>query len=273
MTTLLENQRAVVALEAFALEDTSGLLHRVFPAIQSGFRELYDLISPTDPTVAPLSSEQKHFLELIAGRNYVSLSPLPARVPVGLKVPYLVYGEALSQAVVNASQIVDQLSLYTLFLGQLITSHDHQFSAEYGPAYYKKLQAARDLDNQQLGACFQPGSSKADRTFGDVVSRNADWKSVFTLTSRVSEQMNSVNRRTLNKKIEEAGQLLDVLEKKIARKELEGVTPQIIKELSEGAYQMAEQLEMYSAVWYKVQAFVTAVNHSTGVVIRAFGQK
>ena len=64
--------------------------------------------------------------------------------------------------------------------------------------------------------------------------------------------------------------MLDLIEKKISRQELEGVTPQIVTELSEGAYQMASQLEMYSTVWYKVQNFVTAVNYSTEVVIRAF---
>lgn len=272
MTTLLENQRAVVALEAFTIQDTGNLLHRVFPAIQSGFRDLYNLVSPNDKPTAPITSQQKEFLEAIAGRNYVSISPLPARVPEGLKVPYLVYGEALSQAVENATKIVDQLSLYTLFLGQLVTNHDHQFSSEFNASYYKKLQATRDMDNQQLGACFQPGSTKADRTFGDVVARNADWKSVFNVTNAVSEQIDSVNRRTLSKKIEEAGQLLDVIEKKLERNELEGVSPQVVTELSEGAYHIASQLEMYSSVYYKVQAFVTAVNKSMGVALRAFGK-
>ncbi|WP_144106730.1 hypothetical protein [Paraburkholderia sp. BCC1886] len=271
MTTLLENQRAVVALEAFALEDITGLLHRVFPAIHQGFRTLYDeLISPNDQSVAPLTADQAKFLKLITGRNYISISPLPARVPEGLKVPFLVYGEALTTASNHAAKILDELSVFTLFLGKLINEHTYQYGTDYNPAFYSKMRIARVLDNKQLGACFQPGSTKAERTFGDVVGRNADWRSVFEVANLVSATIETVNRRTVLKKIEEAGQLLDVLEKKIARKELDGITPEMITSLSAGAYEMGEQLEMYSAVWYKVQAFVTAVNECTQVVNRAF---
>jgi hypothetical protein len=272
MTTLLENQHKVVALEAFGVGDITGLLRRVFPAIRKGFEDLAGLVSADERPVA-LSSDQKRFLELLVGHNYVTASPLPARVPQGLNVPYLVYAEALSQAVEHAAQILDELSRYTLFLGRLVTNHDFQYSADYNPVYYGQLQRQRDDDNQKLGKCFQTGSTKTDRTYADVVSRNADWKAVFEIANRLAADINRIDRTVIAKKIAESVHLLDVIGKKIARQELEGVSPEIVTELSEGAYQMASQLEMYSTVWYKVQNFVTAVNYSTEVVIRAFGDK
>ena len=272
MTTLLENQRKVVALEAFALQDIAGLLRRAFPAIRKGFEDIGSLISPAERPVA-FSADQKKFLELLAGQNYVTLSPLPAGVPQGLKVPYLVYAEVLSEAVSHAAQILDELSRYTLFLGRLVTNHDFQYSADYNPGYYGQLQRQRDDDNQKLGQCFQTGSTRTERTYADVVSRNADWKAVFEVANRLATEINHVDRTIIMKKIGEAVHLLDVIEKKIARNELEDVSPGIVTELSEGAYQMASQLEMYSTVWYKVQTFVTAVNFSTGVVIRAFNDR
>ncbi|MBB5409276.1 hypothetical protein HDG34_003217 [Paraburkholderia sp. HC6.4b] len=269
MTTLLKNQRKVVALEAFALQDIAGLLRRAFPAIRKGFEDLAGLISPDDRPVV-LSADQKTFLGLLAGHNYVTLSPLPARVPQGLKVPYLVYAEALSDAVSHAAQINEELSRYTLFLGRLVTSHEFQYSAEYDPAYYRELQRQREDDNQKLGQCYQTGSTRTERTYADVVSRNADWKTVFEVANRLTADINRVDRSIITKKIAESVHLLDVIEKKIVREELEGVSPGIVTELSEGAFQMASQLEMYSAVWYKVQTFVTAVDFSAEVVLRAF---
>lgn len=269
MTTLLENQRKVVALEAFTLHDIAGLLHRAFPAIRKGFEDLVGLVSPAERPVA-FSADQKQFLELLAGHNYVTLSPLPARVPQGLKVPYLVYAEELSDAVAHAAQILDELARYTLFLGKLVTSHDFQYSAEYNPGYYQELQYRRDEDNEKLGKCFQTGSTRTERTYADVVSRNADWKAVFEVANRLATEINRIDRTVIVKKIEEAVHLLNIIEKKIARNEFEAVSPGVITELSEGAYQMASQLEMYSTVWYKVQTFVTAVNFSTEVVLRAF---
>ncbi|WP_233874252.1 hypothetical protein [Paraburkholderia adhaesiva] len=268
MTTLLENQRQVVALEAFNLADITGLLHRIIPAVRQGLGDLAALVSPGERPVA-FSADQKQFLALLAGYNYVTLSPLPARVPQGLKVPYLVYAAALSEAVSHATAILDELSRYTLFLGQLVTSADFQFSAQYNPDYYGGLHRQRDEDNLKLGECFQAGSTKTDRTYADVVSRNADWKAVFEVTSRLAAEISRVDRTLIQKKIDESLHLLGVIEKKIARRELEGISPEVVTELSEGAYQIASQLEMYSTIWYKVQTFVTAVNFSTQVVLRA----
>ena len=90
------------------------------------------------------------------------------------------------RAVEHAAQILEELSSYTLFLGRLVTNHDFQYSADYNPVCYGTLQRQRDDDNQNLGKCFQTGSTKTDRIYADVVSRNANWNAVFEVANRLA---------------------------------------------------------------------------------------
>jgi len=111
-----------------------------------------------------------------------------------------------------------------------------------------------------LATVVQSGSTKVDTTYGAVVERNADWKAIFEGLNLVATQINGVNKRTINKKVEEAAQYLEILERKVGRGELAHISPQMVTEIAEGAFQMGKEVEYYVAIWYKVQALTEAIN-------------
>jgi hypothetical protein len=155
---------------------------------------------------------------------------------------------------------VERLSHYTVFLGALINEHDAQLSTRFDRRYYNELRAKRDDFTRMLSGLITPGSTKADTTYGAVVQRNADWKAVFENLNLVAHQINSVNKRMVNKKVEEASHYLGIIEQKIGRGELKDITPQMVTELAEGAYEIGKDVEYFVAIWYKVQAITEALN-------------
>jgi hypothetical protein len=272
-TQALQEQRDQIALEFMSLAEPAKRLTDFIPHAKAMLVKLYGYAEQVVEPIAPLTAKQAEFLTTVASRNYVNLTQMPTRVPEGLQVPYLHYLHVLAEASNNASQVVERLSQYTIFLGSLINEHQAQLGTQFGRAYYTGLKNERDHLNEMLGTCFKPGSTKVDGTYATVVQRNADWKEVFHTLNLVSAQINNVNRRTINKKIEEAGHFLEILEKKIARGELDSITPQMTAELAEGAYEMGREVEQFVNVWYKAQALTQSVNKTIAALVNTYAPK
>lgn len=276
MTTPVEDlkvQRDQIALEFLKMPAPVERLSHFVPVAKTMLHHLQGFISKDAPAIAPINSTQRDFLKNVAGRNYVNLSQMPCKVPEGLKVPYLQYLHVLSEASAHAVQVVERLSKFTIFLGELINEHQFQLSTKVDRGYYAKLKDEREHLNGMLGVCFTPGSTKVDANYGAVVQRNGDWKQVFETLNLVSEQVNSVNKRTLDKKIEEAAHYLDIIETKVQRGELTQVTPQVVTELAESAYELGRDVEQYVNIWYKTQALTESVNKTTASLLAVYASE
>jgi hypothetical protein len=257
--TELEAQRTI-ALESMILPNAFERLTSLLPIAVKSFQSMMGLMSTDAPAANPLTSAQAKFTKTVANRNYLNLSQMPARVPEGMKGTYLAYLHILSEASTHASQIVDKLSAYTLFLGTLINEHGAELNTKFNRSMYSGMAAERDDRTRMLGTVHQPGSTKADTVYSAVVERNADWQAIFEALNLVTSQINGVNKRTINKKVEEASHYLQIIETKVSRGELAHISPQMVAELADGAFQMGKEVEYFVAIWYKVQAITEAIN-------------
>ncbi|MNU19586.1 hypothetical protein D3C71_78170 [compost metagenome] len=267
-STTLRLRRDLVALEAFTTPDVVGLLKRVFPSIKEEFGSFMARFSPNEQGLS-LTGGQKVFLHDLGKHNYADVLALSAWTPEGLKVTYLEYAMVLDSAVAKASHLMDNVLVpYSAYLAQLVTNLDAKYSSENITLNYKAMAQDRDVMNAALGKCFVPGSSKAVATIGQVIKRNADWPAVFTTTDALVQTMNKIDRAALKKKIAECTDLLDRIAGKIKREEFEGVSPSVLQNLSDGAFQVASELEFYSVTYYKVLALTEAVNRT----VKHFGE-
>jgi hypothetical protein len=263
MTTAFEDlqvQRDQIALEFIAMSNPIQRITEFAPVAARAFEHMIGLLSTDAPAANPLTSAQAQFVKTVAGRNYLNLSQMPARVPEGLKGTYLQYLHVLSEASDYASKILERLSVYTVFLGTLVNEHGAELNTRFDRVRYTALREKRDDFTGMLSAIFIPGSVRAESTYGAVVQRNADWKAVFEALNLVAHQINGVNKRMVNKKVEEASTSLGIIEAKVSRGELANITPQMVSELAEGAYEMGKDVEFFVAIWYKVQAITEAIN-------------
>jgi len=267
-STTLRLRRDLVALEAFTTPDVVGLLKRVFPSIKEELGSFMARFSPNEQGLA-LTGSQKVFLHDLGKHNYADVMALSAWQPEGLKVSYLEYAAALEPAVAHCARIMDDvLAPYSAYLAGLVTNLDAKYSSENITLNYKSMNIGRDLLTSTLGRCFVPGSNKAMTTIAQVIKRNADWPAVFTNTDVLVQTMNRVDRQALKKKINECTELLDRISAKIKREEFEGVDPNVLQNLADGAYQVASELEFYSVTYYKVLALTEAVNRT----VKHFGE-
>ena len=273
MLKTMNRQRDTIAMEAFLSNNLPGLLKDIFPAMVTGFTNFTSQFAPSEPAIA-LTSKQSEFMKELSKHSYLDIAPLTAYVPEGLSVKYLDYATFLLEAVNHIAHIgTVTLPAYSTFLSQVISNTDQKFSTTSFERTYSEMDSKRKILNLDLGVCFKQGSTKTDVTIGDVVSRNSDWPMVFKTTENITHVINSVDRKALHKKISECAELLTVIMNKIKRNEFEGVSPQLVKNLSDGAYQMASELEMYASLHYKALTYVESVNRTIARFKEIFSQK
>ena len=262
MLTSLRIQRDLMALEAFSIVDVQTLLKNVFPTVRTEFQSFVSRFAPDHPALA-ITSKQSDFLSEVNKHSYLDIAPIAAFVPEGLATTYFRYSEVLLQAAEHSSKTtLQELSAFSVFLSQLITNADRKFSTTEFLKSYQALEHMRGELNKDLGSCFKRGSTATETTIGAVVERNAEWPHVFHNADQITKLMNSVDRNALNRKVAECVELLEIITKKMERNEFEGISPQAVNNLADGTYQIAAELEMFSAVFYKVLSYTEAVNRT-----------
>lgn len=255
----LRIQTSAASLEAFNTTDVKNLLLKAFPAIVGEVKSFFSMFTPDQPGIS-LEFNPSNFRKEIEKQQYTNIAPLAAYVPEGLGVSYLSYMKELLPAVEHAAKIMDVMNNYTMYLGTLINNRDAVFETKSMDSMFLVLNAEREKTLKEIGGCFINGVTKSEVTIGKVVDRNGDWEKVFKELDTMTLLINKVDRKVLNKKIKETSDMLDIIINKIKRDEFSNLTPQNIKNLSNGCYAVAKELEYFSVVYYRVLSLVTTVN-------------
>lgn len=270
MFASLEHERNWVALEADGLHlpDISALLQRVLPEARAAFSNLVARFAPSDEPVPSLNRQQRDFVEVTKKFKYLDLAPIVAYVPEGLDVSFTHYANILSPIVTHVGGVEKLLNTYTTYLALLVTNRDHRHSMEDSGWMFKSLEEQRATFNNDLNSCFKNGSHATETTYGKVIERNSDWPQLFVTVQQLSDKLNGVNRKSLQKSIADCTHLLDKVTDMVKRGDLVDGSPAMVKEIADGAFQVASELEMFAVTMYRLLALTTAINDTMKNVLR-----
>jgi len=262
MNNSLRIQRDRLALEAMSGADIKALLTKSFPSFIGEVKGFFNHFSPNDSGIK-LTSKQNDFIRSLGKHAYMEISALKAYVPEGMNATYFEYSSELLIAVMHASRVLSgPMSAYTVFLSQIVTNKEQRLSTLSSSKVHKELAAEREKHNAKLGKCFAKGSTEAESTLGKVTERNGDWQHIFANSENMMRLMNGVDRKVLNKKVEECTLLLEKIMEMVRRGEFDDLSPQSFDNLASGAYEIASELEFFSAIYYKVEAFANSLNRT-----------
>jgi hypothetical protein len=257
--TILRN---AVALESLSMRDMTAYFHDIMPSLHTSFKDFVGRFNPKQQPIQGFTSQQREFEKELGNRPFMTISQITAYIPEGLDVPYIDYAEVLLDAVKHASRVMDVLVPYTAYLAELVTDKQAVLSTKSFEAEFKLIEAERKRINEELGACFKKGSSKAEAAIGDVVQRNADWPQVFQRCNDIMTAINDVNRSSLLKKVNECNTYLEIILKMAREGKVGKVAGSAVLNLADGAYQVASELEFYAVAYYKAEVFVGCVNQT-----------
>jgi hypothetical protein len=258
--------RNVISQETISVQGIVHSLQNLIPSLQKNFQGFIHGFSKSEPAVQ-LKGNERDFLKLLDGRVYLNLAPLMAYVPEGLTVPYVEYLSVLKEAAQHCHDSTQKiLNDYSVYLAQIITNRQLKMTTMPLDATYAKMEKTRSDLNNRLAKCFKTGSSKATSTYGEVVNRNAEWTDVFQLVSQIDHIINTIRRDDLHKKAEECNAQLNTIIKQIRNNEFEGAGPEVVNNLSNGAFQAGAELEFFAATYFRTVAMNNAVGDTMNKV-------
>lgn len=264
MLNELELNRTWVALESHAIEsfDARAMLARFLPATKTFLSDFVGQVKNTDHAIS-FTRQQSAFISLVENHKYLDLAPLGAWVPEGLTVPYLKYLGALSPLVDHACQAPARLTEFSTKLAMVLSNPEARRDTQDSSAHYKQVEAERAALHGAITPCFKNGSHSTDSTYGKVIARNTDWPEVFAETDRLVNEMNTVNRKALEKTAQDTAHLVDRLVSSVHEGKIVDTTPELVKSLAEGAFQVATELEAFAAQYYRVAALASVIGQTT----------
>lgn len=264
----LRYQRNLVALETNTLSvDIDSILKRTIPGIAESFAGFVSKFSAKDSGVH-LTSDQQGFIKNLKQFQYMDLEPITAYVPEGMDQTYLEFANVLDHAVNYVKDTPARLDTFCTYLAALVTNREQRLVSKNNVRTYLELERNRAEIAKDLGHCFKNGSTKAEVRYGDVIKRNADWELVFGSVEKINAAVNSVNRSKLNEKAKFASEMLEKIMQMERRGDLNGTAAEVVSELSEGAYQLASELEFFAVVYYRVTGLTESVNSTVKNVKR-----
>ena len=270
MFASLQIERNYIALEAdgLVMPNIPALLARVLPEAKAAFSGLISRFAPSEPAIPSLNRQQREFVEVTKKFRYLDLAPIVAYVPEGLNVSYAHYANVLAPIVTHVEGVEKLLNTYVTYLAMLVTNRDHRHSMVDSGWMFKSLEEQRATFNNDLKSCFENGSHVTEVKYGDVIERNSDWPQLFVTVQQLSDKMNSVNRKSLQKATADAVHLMDKVTEMVKRGELKDGSPAMVKEIADGAFQVASELEMFAVTYYRIVALTTSIEDTMKNVLR-----
>ncbi len=252
MNTQLKLQRQVIGFEAYSTASVSDLLKRTFPSMVEGLSGFIGLFDKQEAAIQ-LTTKQTEMLKELPKHSYIDIADLTAWKPPGLDTNLLQYLKPLKDGAHEVTGILKNIMpKYTMLISRLINQDDFQRDTRQIEQEFKEVEETREGLLSMIGKNFKRGATDVKCTLGDLVQRNGDWKLVFEELEEANTLINKIDRSQLSKSIKEIVELLETLKTKIERGGMDKVSPEIIRGISEGTFQLAATIEFYSVLHYRL---------------------
>lgn len=237
------------------------------PKITSAFKAATAL-SQT-PNYEGITSDHKRFVELLNKHSYAELRNLKAVRPTGLAVPFLTYLQTLDVAVHHALAFKSEtLDVYTMFLAKLTSTKDALICTDERKLFTKIEKGRADVE-AEFAKQFKTTDNTTDTKLAAVVDRNADWIDVFGQMDQVRRTLDRINLKDIELTVSHANDYLEVVYHQIKNGEIKNMSDEVIRQLSDGAYQVACEVEFLSLIYYRVVTLEVAIKDTREGVIKA----
>lgn len=205
-----------------------------------------------DPNVVKLAQR-------LGTTSFVDITEQRVPVTPGLNVTWMEYLDAYRHPVEFCIGMYDNyLKPFEKFLSGAVTSPESMSAV--GRIISIKQADVKGMINS-ISLPVSGNQRVVVRKYGECTERNADTIEAMNLTASMSQGLSSSNLDLVTASVENIGKLMDQLAVQIPDSNLAyRFNPKSIKELSEVTYDVAEMVELYSAVYTRFASHKQAMD-------------
>lgn len=252
-----------VTNESMTLSDFSPnrLLKNIFPDLTNAFKSMLGLTDNVANGIN-LPPQYNKLQKALQTHTFGALAHLPVPVPEGFKGSFLAYSLTLGFAVDYAQDVGKRVSAFNVLLATILSSpEDQPLEMPSSIPLYNDYATKRKALQAQLSVYFQ-GKDNADTTakYAEVIQAHKDWEPLLHSLDATIKASNSVNRKTLTKLVKETAELVDRFGERLKKQQLPALDSGRVVEITEGAYQLAQEVEFFVGIYYHVRGLQTSVD-------------
>ena len=270
MNSAIDATNPRVQLDYLALE--AGFTANMANAVKSVFPELMDklrsgFVSQPDLRESGgivLSKDKEFVLKELAHFKYVNYMDLDTVVPEGFVGNFIEYCEVLQEhcdKIVKMSNEV--LQPYYVYLSTFVTNKDSKISTKSNLNLYKQLEQERKRLHLLASKFFMNGSFQATRPISSVIRRNEDFKELYRSVTDLESKLRGIDVVVFNSQVKSCVTLLDSIILQTKTNASSMISPEAARNLAEGAYEIAREIEFFATTSFAIQVFIQSVNELT----------
>lgn len=274
MTSKIEEVKELgLKLESFlpALQNAQANVAEFFsglgPSITASFQQSTALEGL--PKIEGLGKVENEFLALLDNHLYASVRELRLYVPSGFKGSLVDYSNALLESVKYCQAFPGTtLREYTAEMARLTAFKDAPLGTKDHTSVFEALQKTRAELDKKVATFFDSSmSAKSETTVGKCFSQNKEWIELFNTVHAIERTINSLNMHAIQEEVKKAEGCLDILYERAQAGKFDHASPEVLRNLGKGAYQIAQELEFLSVTYYRALTLREAIKASVNKLI------
>ena len=268
-TSKIEDMYALeaVSLEANFLSNAASAVIQFFPsmlkAISSGFSQIASLTPfkfASSDASSFLSPLELNIQKALQETSYLELTKFKVAVPEGLNRDYLGYAKDLTSVFdyhekIAYPAIVD----YYTQIAAIITNKDSALSVKDNTSQYTSLKKARDALNDTLSSPFQTKSNSQVLAYEKAFKDNNEVIELFKVRHQLLKALQGVDIGNVQRLSTQISDSLKVLIDSVRNGTITTLSSAQLKNLTAGAYEIAQQLEFFAVNYHRVQILAQSV--------------
>lgn len=267
-TVSLEHQLQVISLEASVVSNLIESIKGIFPALSEKFKVTQQVTKDlTDNEKSfkdhSLNKDQQFVVKELEHFNYMDVAELSTMVPEGFNGSFLDYMTVMDNSLARINTLNTQvMQPFYILLSSFLTNKEDRNSLKDFTPFYKKLKESREHLVKDLASFFN-ANYDSNKKIGSVVKRNSDFKLLFAKMNSLKKTIDSIDIKAIKDNLNKTIELMDLIVQRMQEKSIDSVTPEVAKNLSFGAYEVASEVEFFSVVYFKMIVLNTCIDSLT----------
>lgn len=259
-----------MALESFNTMNVPGVFKGLVKTVLDTFK-FTSSFTDVEP-LEQLPKDQSKFLKALKAMPYTSVGELKAYTVEGMNHTYLEYLHVLVPVTEYVMGIQKNLvTPYSLFLAQFISDRKFSSSTHDDKRELQALEKKREDIYKAFGKMYGKESYKGDARVKHVVDRNTDWEKVFVQLNVAIKNLEAIDRAALKAQVQQCSDYIEIILREFSKENDRKVSQEAAHRLSNHAYSIGKELELFSTTYYRALALRGAVDNTRESILGAIG--
>ncbi len=257
-----------MSCEGIAISDALESLARFVPQIISNLTEaassFFSRITGGNAEVSNFNFRKSasDTPKILQDFDFLTYESVLMQVPEGFHgnlVDYLKFLSNIGDNVIHSA--TKAMTDYISLLGSVISVKDFRQGLQDRRSFIKTIEHKREEAVKQLSKFLDGRSTTSRLPIGKVMDRFAEVREIFEAAAVLSAFTNSYNYQQLGKQVNEAVELLKIIDDYIRKGEIDNMSVQMTRNIADGAYEMGKFIEFVAIYAFHVESALACVKN------------